>query len=133
MATITIGGNIGAGKTVLAMKLATALRYEELYVGGIFRAAAKERGVSIDDFYASLKNDVELERDIDDRQARAIKEKQNLVVQERVAWYFAKQGTTTVPVVNILLTVDPRVGAERKRRQGIYAGKDIDEIMALQQ
>jgi cytidylate kinase len=131
MAIVTIGGNIGAGKTVLAARLAAMLGYEELYVGGIFRKVAQERGVPIDEFYASLKNDAGLERKIDERQSDMMKEKQNLVIQGRVTWYLAKQNA--VPAINILLMVDPRVGAERKMKQGIYAGKNIEEVIILQQ
>jgi cytidylate kinase len=64
---ITIGGNLGAGKTTLAGKLAAALGYEELYVGGIFREMAAEKRLSIEEFYAQIKNDPALEREVDQR------------------------------------------------------------------
>lgn len=129
MAIVTIGGNIGAGKTMLTAKLAPALGYENLYVGGIFRAMADERGVSIDDFYASLAGDPELERTIDERQGKLMQEKSDLVVQGRIAWYFAKKNG--IPALNVLLSVDPRTGAERKMKQGSYPGKSIEETAAM--
>ena len=52
MAIITIGGNVGAGKTTLASKLAEALGYEDLSMGGLFREIAAERGMTIEEFYA---------------------------------------------------------------------------------
>lgn len=130
MAIITIGGTIGAGKTVLANRLASALEYEELYVGGIFRAAAAARGVSIEEFYASLKNDPDLEKQIDEQQANLMNKKQDLIVQGRVAWYFAKKNAS--PAIHILLTVDPSIGAKRKIKQGLYAGKSVEAVAAVQ-
>src|ERR1035438_9108859 len=88
---ITIGGNLGAGKTTLAARLAKALDYEELYVGGIFRELAFEQGFSIEDFYARLKNNPQVEREADDRQATLMRERDNLIVQGRIAWYFANE------------------------------------------
>ena len=67
---ITIGGNVGAGKTTLAARLSKALGYDELYIGGIMREIAAERGITIEDFYARLKQEPELERSIDERQRK---------------------------------------------------------------
>lgn len=81
MAIVTIGGNIGAGKTAFATKLALALGYEELVMGNIFRVMAAERGMSINEFYLFIRNDPKLEREVDKRQIKLMKEKQDLVVE----------------------------------------------------
>ncbi len=128
MAVITIGGNIGAGKTVLAKRLADVLGWEEFYVGGIFRSFAAERGVPIGEFYASLANDPNLERAIDERQVELMKEKSDLVVQGRIAWYFAEKND--IPSVDILLMVDPEIGADRKKKQEGIQGS-IDKVAAM--
>jgi len=124
---ITIGGNLGAGKTTLANKLAEALHYEELYVGGIFRDMAAEKNLSIEQFYAQLKNDPALEQTVDKRQATTMREHDNLIVQGRVAWYFAK--SSPFKVFNILLTVDPAIGAHRSGERKENAGKSTDEMV----
>ena len=126
MSLITIGGNPGAGKTTLAIKLATMLHYEELYVGQIFRDMAAERNMSIEEFYAALKSDPALERSVDDRQAKLMQEKDNLIVQGRIAWHFTKQ--SPFKIINILLTVDPTIGAARIAERKENAGKSIQEI-----
>src|ERR1700677_2195770 len=87
---ITIGGNVGAGKTTLAAMLSHELNYEQLYVGGIFREMAAEKNLTIEQFYAQLKDDSAIEQEVDQRQATMMREKDDLVVQGRVAWYFAK-------------------------------------------
>ena len=126
MAIVTIGGHVGAGKTTLATRLAEALGYEELYMGGLFREIAAERGLTIEEFYADLKNDPKLEQSVDERQAKLMREKDNLVVQGRVAWFFAKGSMFTV--FNVFLMVDPIVAAGRSRQRPENANRSLGEI-----
>jgi predicted cytidylate kinase len=127
MAIITIGGDVGAGKTTLASRLAKKLGYEELYMGGLFRQIAAERGMTIEDFYGALKNDPELEKSVDDRQTKLMREKDNLVVQGRMAWFFAKESPFTV--FNIFLGVDRMIGAKRTAERNENAGRSIEELI----
>lgn len=126
---ITIGGNLGAGKTTLAAKLSEALHYEELYVGGIFRQMAAEKNLTIEQFYAELKSDPAVEQAVDKRQATLMRERDNVVVQGRVAWYFAK--SSPFGVLNVLLTVDPAVGARRSGERKENIGKTTDEMVIV--
>ena len=82
---ITIGGNLGAGKTTLANNLANELHYQQLYVGGIFRDMAAEKNLSIEQIYAQLKQDPVIEQAVDQRQAAMMREKDDLIVQ--AAWH----------------------------------------------
>lgn len=124
---ITIGGNVGAGKTTLAAKLAPALNYEQLYVGGIFREMAAEKNLSIEQFYAQLKDDPSIEQAVDQRQATLMREQDNLIVQGRIAWYFAK--SSPFPVFNIFLKVDPATGAHRSGERKENVGRSADEMV----
>jgi cytidylate kinase len=126
MAIITIGGHVGAGKTTLAARLAQALGYEELHMGGLFREIAAERGMTIEKLYTELASEPKLEQSVDERQAKLMREKDNLVIQGRVAWFFAKGSFFTV--FNIFLAVDPSVGAERSSQRPENAGRPIAEI-----
>jgi predicted cytidylate kinase len=112
---ITIGGNLGAGKTTLAGRLSKALDYEELYIGGIMREMAAEQKMTIEEFYKRLKHNPELERSVDERQAKLMHEKDNLIIQGRVAWFFAKG--SPFKVFNIFLMVTPEVGAARTKQR----------------
>ena len=49
---ITISGNIGSGKSTIAKRLAKSLRYPALDVGGMRRAEAKRRGMTLAAFNA---------------------------------------------------------------------------------
>lgn len=125
---ITIGGNVGAGKTTLAATLSKALGYEELYMGGLMRELAEERGMSIEEFYKKLKAEPDLERSLDERQAKTMHEHDNLVVQGRIAWFFAKG--SPFHIFNIFLAVDPEVGAQRSARRPENSGRDVSELFA---
>ncbi len=125
---ITIGGDIGAGKTVLAARLAKALGYEELYMGGIFREMAAEKAMTIERFYDALRTDPAAEREADDRQRQLMRERDNLVVQGRISWYFAKE--SHFRAWNILLKVDPVIGAQRSGQRPENAGRSAEEMIA---
>ena len=126
---ITIGGNPGAGKTTLANHLAGALHYEQLYVGSIFRDMAAKKNLSIEQFYAQLHTDPAIERETDRHQTTMTHEHDNLIVQGRIAWYFAKG--SPFKVLNILLIVDPATGAERLGKKEENAGKAISEVLSI--
>jgi len=124
---ITIGGNVGAGKTTLANNLANELHFAQLYVGDILREMAAEKNLSIEQFYAQLKEDPAIEQAVDQRQATMMREKDDLIVQGRVAWYFAK--TSPFKVFNILLVVDPATGGVRASEKKENVGKTTDEMV----
>ena len=126
MAIITIGGNPGSGKTTLAVKLATTLGYEELYVGGIFRDLAKERGMTVEEFSGEIKKDPQLERSIDERQTKLMQTKDNLVIQGRVAWHFAEK--SPFKVINLFLATEHEIGARRVAERKEDTTKSIEEI-----
>jgi predicted cytidylate kinase len=127
---ITIGGNLGAGKTTLATRLAGALGYEELYVGGIMRDMAAEQKMTIEEFYKRLKHNPELERSVDERQAKLMREKDNLIIQGRVAWFFA-QGSP-FKIFNLFLMVTPEVGAQRTKQRPENTGiETVEEVAAM--
>ena len=88
---------------------------------------AAEKNLSIEQFYAQLKDDPAMEQAVDKRQATMMREHNDLIVQGRVAWYFAQQ--STFPVLNILLTVAPTVGAQRSGEKKENAGKTADEMV----
>jgi CMP/dCMP kinase len=124
---ITIGGNVGAGKTTLAARLSKALGYKELYMGGLMREIAEERGMSIEEFYAKLNAEPDLERSLDERQAKMMHENDNLVVQGRLAWFFAKG--SPFEVFNISLAVDPEIGTRRSAARPENVGRNFNELL----
>ncbi len=125
---ITIAGNVGAGKTALAKRLASELGYESFSMGAIFRGMAKEKGLSIEEFYKALEQDPDLERETDARQEAFMRTHDDIIVQGRISWYFA--GKSPFPAFDIFLAVDPDAGAARAGTRHENAGKTIQELRA---
>ncbi len=124
---ITIAGNVGAGKTALAERLASELGYESFSMGAIFRGMAEEKGMSIEEFYKALERDPGLERETDARQKAFMHAHDTIVVQGRISWYFA--GRSPFRTFNIFLAVDPTTGAARAGARRENAGKNPRELL----
>jgi cytidylate kinase len=58
-----------------------------------------------------------------------MRENNDIIIQGRNSFFFAKQSGK--PSINILFTVDPAVGAERKIKEGVYPGKSVEDVMAI--
>ncbi len=129
MPIITLGGNVGAGKSHIASKLASALGYEEFNVSKFFRSMADKEGLTIDEFYSRLKNNPELERAIDRIQVQTLKEKDNMIVQGRLAWHFAKE--SPFQVFNVFLAVSPETMADRIAARPEYVSQSREELLRL--
>lgn len=129
MAIITVGGNIGSGKTTIMPRVAQALGYKEIHIGKIFRDMADELDMTLEAFYQSLEQDSALERAIDAKQVAIMKERDNIIIQGRISFFFAKQSGKKA--INVFLGVDPKVGAQRKLDEGIHPGKTLGEVLAL--
>jgi cytidylate kinase len=95
-------------------------------MGGIFRDLAAERGMTIEQFSAGIKKDPALERSIDERQTKLMQEKDNLVIQGRITWFFAKQ--SPFKIINLFLAAHHEIGAQRVAARKEDAKKTIEEI-----
>lgn len=117
MTVLRISGHLGAGKSTIAKELANHYDYEYISTGGIFRDMAKKAGMSIEDFFAQMKNDPELEKSIDAEQEDYMNTNDNLIVDGRMApWLSCKFKS-----INILLSVDEDTGIRRimeRRKDG---------------
>lgn len=124
MAIIRVSGHPGAGKTTFCGMLAEKLGYEYFYAGKLFRELAAKAGLPIEEFYKQLAADPSREKDIDDRQRELMRQKDNLIIEGRIAPFLP----ASFPVVNILLTVDPLEGARRQGLRPENAGRSVEEI-----
>lgn len=122
-----MSGDPGAGKTTMCELLAKELGYTYFYMGGLFRQMAKERGISIEEFYEEVANNPELERAADEQSERLMQQNDKLIMEGRMA-PFQK---TSFKTINILLRVSPREGARRQSLRPENKGKDIAEIERL--
>lgn len=85
---ITIGGLAGSGTTTVAKILSEKMNVPYISAGDIFRQMAKEKGMDILEFSAFAENNVNVDQEIDKRQAAIAKEKDNLIVEGRLSAFF---------------------------------------------
>lgn len=109
---VAIAGPIGVGKSTVAQGLAGRLGYRYISGGEVFRALARERGISVTDVNKLAETDPALDRELDRRQhelARA----GNCVVESRLA------GWMTDADLKVWLRAPVNVRAARvARREG---------------
>lgn len=86
---ITVSGPAGSGKSTLAAGLADALSVEHVSGGDIFRALADERGYSLVEFNKLAEEDDQIDRDLDHRLRTTAKERDDLVLESRLAGWMA--------------------------------------------
>jgi len=86
---ITVSGPAGVGKSTLAEGLADALGYDHVSGGDIFRELADERGVSLVEFNRLAEEDEQIDLDLDRRLRQIAEEREDLVVESRLAGWMA--------------------------------------------
>jgi cytidylate kinase len=86
---ITISGPIGSGKSTVAARLADALSMEHVSGGDIFRELAAERGYTPLEFNKLAEEDDQIDRDLDRRQREIATNRDNLVLESRLAGWMA--------------------------------------------
>ncbi|MEK7630396.1 MAG: cytidylate kinase family protein [Patescibacteria group bacterium] len=124
---IILSGDLGAGKTTVSALLAQKLGFTEYYTGGIFREMAEEVGKTIEEFYAEMKDNPELERTIDAEQERIIRKEDNIIVQGRIAAFLAPE----TPKFKVFFVCNPEEAAKRIQKLPKYNHLTIEEIVKL--
>lgn len=129
---ITINGSPGSGKSTVTDRLAKELHYRTIDVGQLRRKAAQEKGMSLHEFNAWSEAHPSAGDKAFDRQLVAtVRRKPRVVISSRTAWHFFPDS------FKVLLTVSPRVGAQRtlqnhRERQGELGGEhSLASVMRL--
>ena len=86
---ITVSGPAGSGKSTLAAGLADALGYDHVSGGDIFRSLAEERDVSLVELNRLAEEDGQIDRDLDRRLRDTARERDDLVLESRLAGWMA--------------------------------------------
>jgi len=86
---ITVSGPAGSGKSTLAASLADALGYEHVSGGDIFRSLAEERGLTPLELNRRAEKDDQIDRDLDRRQRTIARDRDDLVLESRLAGWMA--------------------------------------------
>ena len=91
MAIITIFGLAGTGTSSCGKLLAKKLGYEFISTGGLFRAQAEELGLTLHEYEKNINNNPEKDKEFDQKIEKLGQEKDNLIIDSRLAWYFIPQ------------------------------------------
>mgnify|MGYP000103168883 FL=1 len=86
---LTVSGPAGGGKTTFAEALADALGYDHVSGGDIFRSLADERGHSLVEFNKLAEEDDQVDRDLDRRIRSIAAERDDVVLEGRLAGWMA--------------------------------------------
>lgn len=85
---ITIGGLAGTGTTTAAKLLSEKLDIPFVSAGSIFRDMAKEKGMSVLEFSKFAEDNINIDKEIDKRQAELAESSENLIIEGRLSAYF---------------------------------------------
>ena len=101
---IAITGKLGSGKSTIAKIMAETLGYEIYNTGKIQRRTAEEMGISTLELNKRMLADASLDFIIDEAVAKLSAERDNIIFDSRMAWYFAKTHTVYfLPSIQMLL------------------------------
>lgn len=106
---ISITGRLGSGKSTICGILKEKYGFDIFSTGTINREFARSLGITTLELNERLKEDPELDKQIDGTVTRLSIEKKDekLIFDSRMAWHFAKD------TFKIFLTIDPMEAAQR--------------------
>jgi cytidylate kinase len=86
---ITVSGPAGSGKSTLAATLADRFGYDHVSGGDIFREIAAERDLTPLELNKLAEEDDQIDRDLDERLRSTARERDDLVLESRLAGWMA--------------------------------------------
>lgn len=104
---ITIAGTVGSGKSSTAKAVAAALGYKHFSSGDLFRAIAKERGLSIEAMNLTAEEQKEIDHQVDALLQNMGQTEKDIVIDSRLAWHWIPDS------FKVYLTLDNETAAER--------------------
>ena len=124
---ISISGMPGAGKSTVAKIISKKLGFKRFYMGGIIRKMAKEKGLTLEEFYIQNKD---VDKLIDDYLVKLGQEEDNFIAEGRTAFYFIPHS------IKLYLDINPKKGAARifeelknKNERNEKNYKNVNEVL----
>lgn len=104
---ISISGLPGSGKSTVAKIMAEKLGFERIYMGGILRNIAEQRGLTILELLKEAETNSSIDEDADKIVSDLGRNKDNFIIESRTAFYFIPES------FKVFIEVDAEEGARR--------------------
>ncbi len=124
---ITITGDSGSGKSTIGEKLKKDLGFERYYMGQIRRDAAKEKGMTLEEYNAYGETHPETDLEVDEYQKKLGQTKDDFIIEGRTSWFLIPQS------LKLYIKVSPEEGARRifgdlQKENKRNEGKNLNSI-----
>jgi cytidylate kinase len=123
---ITIAGALGSGKSSTAKLVASALGYSHFSSGDLFRAVAKERGLTIEEINKVAELEVEIDHAVDER-LQQMADESKFVIDSRMAYHWIPNS------FKVYLDLEPHAAAERIYNHIKKEGRLSQEAESIEQ
>lgn len=104
---VSLSGAQGSGKSTIAQMLADKLGWPRYYMGGLRRAAAQKRGMTLAEYNKLGEVDISTDQEVDEYQKELGQTQDNFIIEGRTSWYFIPNS------LKIYFDVDSGEGARR--------------------
>lgn len=104
---ISLSGTPGSGKSTVAKILAKKLGYTRYYMGGLRRAAAKKRGMTLEEYNKLGETDPSTDMQVDTYQEELGRTEDDFVIEGRTSFHFIPHS------FKVFLDVDLKEAARR--------------------
>ncbi|MCM2343202.1 MAG: cytidylate kinase family protein [Alphaproteobacteria bacterium] len=119
---IAITGDPGSGKSTFARAVSELTGFRLITTGNIFRTLAAEKGISLTALNEMAESQAEIDHLVDDFLKTLNDQKEHLILDSRMAWFFVKDA------LKIRLTVDLDVAVHRIFSDGAELREKFTDI-----
>lgn len=120
---ITITGGLYSGKSSVAKIICEEIDYTYFNVGELQRKLAVEKGMSIME-YNDYMFDNNLDHEVDNKTVEIGREKQNLIFDARLAWYFIPDSFKIYLKVEIDIAVERAMNSKRGKSENYTSRRE---------
>ncbi len=121
---VTISGVPGSGKTTVARLLAERLALPHVYAGDLYRAEAKSRGLTLEQFNLLCEADHSIDRQLDAAMAERARQG-GCILEGRLAGYLAAEND--LQALKVWLTASDEVRARRVAQRECGEWRQIEK------